>query len=62
VALAVAIPAVVIGGSYAACRLGFGAYVRRRARLLNAGSDAVAVFLTDVHEDESAKTSDTDVR
>lgn len=62
VALAVAIPAVVIGGSYAVCRLGFGAYVRRRARRLNASCDAVALYLTDVHEDDSANSSDRDVR
>jgi hypothetical protein len=49
-ALAVALPAVVIGGSYAACRIGFGAYVQRRAHRLNAVCDEVARYLVDAHE------------
>jgi hypothetical protein len=56
-ALAVAIPAVVIGGSYAACRIGFGAYVQRRARRLNAICDEVARHLADAHEENSMQDS-----
>lgn len=56
-ALAVAIPAVVIGGSYAACRMGFGAYVRRRARRLNAICDEVARHLADAHGERSRQDS-----
>lgn len=40
-ALAIAIPAAVIGGSYAACRAGFSAWVRRRARQLDAMCDQI---------------------
>jgi hypothetical protein len=54
VALAVAIPAAVIGGSYAACRLGFGAYVRSRARQLNAICERIVRDLSVSHEDEDA--------
>jgi hypothetical protein len=56
-ALAVVIPAVVIGGSYTACRLGFGAYVRRRAQRLNAVCDEVARYLGDAHEESSRQDS-----
>ena len=56
-ALAVAIPAVVIGGSYAACRIGFGAYVQRRARRLNAICDEVARQLADAREENSRQDS-----
>jgi hypothetical protein len=56
-ALAVAIPAVVIGGSYAACRIGFGAYVQRRASRLNAICDEVGRHLADAHEENSRQDS-----
>lgn len=42
VALAVVIPAAVIGGSYAACRLGYREYIRRRARRLNVLVEQIA--------------------
>jgi hypothetical protein len=47
VALAFAIPAAVIGGSYAACRIGFSAYVRRRARQLNMMCERIVGDLTE---------------
>lgn len=47
VALAVAIPAAVIGGSYLACRFGYRAYIRRRARHLNGLCERIAGDLTE---------------
>ncbi|HEX2165905.1 MAG TPA: hypothetical protein VHG09_01585 [Longimicrobiales bacterium] len=46
-ALAVAFPALVIGGSYLACRFGYREYVRRRARHLNVLCERIAEDLKD---------------
>ncbi len=42
IGLAIAIPAALIGGSYAACRVGYGAYVRHRGRRLGEICDRIA--------------------
>lgn len=52
-ALAVAIPVAVIGGTYAACRIGFRAYVRKRTLELDRLCDRVARDLTESRGDKS---------
>jgi hypothetical protein len=59
VALAIAIPAAVIGGSYAACRIGFGAYVRKRARQLNTMCERIVGELAESKTAELKSGSDT---
>lgn len=58
VALGVAIPVAVVAGSYAACRFGYAAYVRHRARTLEELCDRIAQDLTASHEDEFPADSD----
>jgi hypothetical protein len=60
VALAFAIPAAVIGGSYAACRIGFGAYVRKRARHVNGMCERIVRELTEPRRGRLESGSDTD--
>lgn len=50
VALAFAIPAAVIGGSYAACHFGFKAYVRRRGRHIDALCSRIVHDLSALHD------------
>ena len=49
-AFAVAFPIAVIGGTYAACRFGYGAYVRRRADQVNALCERLVDDLTSLHD------------
>lgn len=60
VALAFAIPAAVIGGSYAACRIGFRAYVRKRARQVNAMCERIVHELTESKPGRLKSGSETD--
>lgn len=50
ISLAVAIPATVLGGAYLACRTGFRAYVRRRARAIGSIADRLVRELTALHQ------------
>ena len=53
VSVAVAIPAAVLGGVFVACRTGFRAYVRNRARTLGSICDRLVRELTDLHEGDA---------
>jgi hypothetical protein len=49
-ALGIAIPAAVIAGSYAACRAGFAAYVRRRSVEIDRMCEQIVQELTALHD------------
>jgi hypothetical protein len=57
-ALAVAIPVTVIAGTYAACRFGFRAYVRKRTLELDRLCDHVASELAETHAGRSDSPAD----
>jgi hypothetical protein len=50
VAFAVAFPIAVIGGTYAACRIGYRAYVRRRADRVEGLCERLVQDLTSLHD------------
>lgn len=53
ISLAVAVPAAVLGGVYMACRTGFRAYVRNRARALGSVCDRLVRELTALNETDA---------
>ncbi|HEX6132879.1 MAG TPA: hypothetical protein VFZ24_02775, partial [Longimicrobiales bacterium] len=50
VAAGIAFPAVVIAGTYAACRFGFGTYVRSRSRQISGLLERIVHDITLLHE------------
>ena len=57
VAAAVAFPVAVVGGAYAACSAGYGAYVRRRLKRLHATCDAIDQELSETEYRHGATPS-----
>lgn len=54
-AFAIAFPIAMVGGTYAACRIGYRAYVRRRANHVEALCERLVQDLTSVHDADSQR-------